>query len=150
MLTPTRSVTSIGVFENFVQALWSSVLSDLGVTSPLNILVNRTLITQVIHPNLDVPKGITLTWINGTAADYVLANMEKFNLPFEPLSSVPFNARYLCHTMWWKPPTSLAVDVLVATTSLFMVFWAALQLALRYFATNASPTGELVYQGRNA
>lgn len=97
---------------------------------------------QIIHLNLDVPQGITYSWINGTAADFVMSNLTVLSLPFNQTQPVPFNARYLCHNLWWKTPTSLVVDVLVATVSLFMVYWGLLQLALKYLAARSSEKGE--------
>jgi hypothetical protein len=137
------SNTNIGVFENFALVLWSAVLSDLGVTSQPNILTDPELMRKVIHLGLDVPQGIELSWINGTAADFVLSNMTEFKLPFNNTQAASFNARYLYRKMWWKTPTNLAVDVIVATVSFFLLFWAVLQLALRYLAVKSSANGQL-------
>ncbi|KAG8765994.1 hypothetical protein FRC12_007147 [Ceratobasidium sp. 428] len=133
---------SISVFENFALVFRSAVLADLGVTSGLNPLTNDTLLRQVIHQNLLVPPGISYSWINGTAADFILSNPTDFNLPFTDIRSTSFNARYSCRNMWWKTPTSLVVDVLVATMSFFTVFWAGLGTTLQYFAVKSSKHGQ--------
>ncbi|KAG8711438.1 hypothetical protein FRC09_020593 [Ceratobasidium sp. 395] len=133
---------SISVFENFALVFRSAVLADLGVTSGLNPLTNGTLLRQLIHQNLLVPPGISYSWINGTAADFVLSNPTDFQLPFADIHSTSFNARYNCRNMWWKTPTSLVVDVLVATMSFFTVFWAGLGTSLQYFAVKSSKHGQ--------
>ncbi|QRW02480.1 hypothetical protein RhiLY_01478 [Ceratobasidium sp. AG-Ba] len=134
---------SMAVYENYVNVFWSAVLSDIGVSARPNILTDITLFNQTIKSGIRVPQGITFSWINGTAADWVLSHSQKFGLPYNQVSPTFFNARYLCQNITWKTPTSLVVDVLVATTSFFMLFWGALHVVLRYFATSSSLHGRL-------
>ncbi|KAF8607166.1 hypothetical protein BDV93DRAFT_505405 [Ceratobasidium sp. AG-I] len=75
----------------------------------------------------------------GLEVNNIFDNLSVYNLPFGEPQPVPFSARYLCHRMWWKTPTNLAVDVLVATTSLFMAYWGVLNFSLRYIAKRSSP-----------
>ncbi|KAG9098099.1 hypothetical protein FS749_004683 [Ceratobasidium sp. UAMH 11750] len=132
---------SMSVFENFASVFWSAVLVDLGVTSRPNILTNADLFRQVIHSDLPDIKGISLSWVNGTAANFILNNPTEFDLPFTNIQSTSFNARYMCRYLSWKTPVSLVVDVLVATVSFFMLFWAAFKIALQYFAVESSTQG---------
>jgi hypothetical protein len=67
--------------------------------------------------------------------------MTYYNIPFDIVESTHLNAQYLCHYMSWKPATSLGADVLVATASFFMVFWACLGSILTYFARKGSRSG---------
>ncbi|KAG8723980.1 hypothetical protein FRC09_000877 [Ceratobasidium sp. 395] len=130
--------SSIDVFQNFASVFWSAVLLDLGVTTGVNILTDIELFRQVIRSNIPVDQDFSYDWITGPAADFVLSNVTRFGLPLNSTQSTWFNARYLCPQIKWKAPASLAVDVLVATTSLFMVFWQVLHLALRYVASRSS------------
>ncbi|KAF8595155.1 hypothetical protein BDV93DRAFT_548946 [Ceratobasidium sp. AG-I] len=141
---PTEGEVRSVVFtlNNLAQILWSAVLLDLGVTAPYNRLSDLDLMRRSLEPNLVVLAGLNISWPHvNLAADRVLANMTGLGLPLKQPQPVPFNARYLCHKMWWKTPTNLALDMLVATVSLFMAYWAVLNLALRYFATRSSLHG---------
>lgn len=40
--------------------------------------------------------------------------------------------RYLCHSLVLKPTSTLVVDVMVATVSMFLVAWGIAQLGLTY------------------
>ncbi|KAG9080269.1 hypothetical protein FRC06_006851, partial [Ceratobasidium sp. 370] len=91
------SNVSMAVFENFASVFWSAVLLDLGVASKPNILTDANLFRQVIHSNLPDIGGIKLSWVNGTAADFILNNPTAFNIPFaSDIQSTSFNARYMC------------------------------------------------------
>ncbi|QRV88342.1 hypothetical protein RhiJN_16360 [Ceratobasidium sp. AG-Ba] len=128
---------SVAVFDNFATALWSAMLSDLGMASPPNAFVHTDLFQQMIHSNFsDPPSGISYSWINGTAANYVLSNMTGMQLPFD-VQPTSFNAKYLCHKITWKPITSLIIDVLVATSSFFLLVWGLLNTILAYFASKS-------------
>ncbi|KAG8777048.1 hypothetical protein FRC12_000563 [Ceratobasidium sp. 428] len=129
---------SMAVFENYAYVFWSTILSDLGVSSKPNILTNVDLFRQTIHSNLSPPRGISVTWINGTAVDYILSDTTSFHLPFNDVRPTLFNARYICRKVAWKEPGSLVGDVLVATISFFMAFWSGLHITLRYFAVGSS------------
>ncbi|KAG8721354.1 hypothetical protein FRC09_008016 [Ceratobasidium sp. 395] len=129
---------SMAVFENYAYVFWSTVLSDLGVSSKPNILTDDDLFRQTIHSNLSLPRGISVAWINGTAVDYVLGETVSFHLPFNDVRPTLFNARYICRKVVWKEPGSLVGDVLVATISFFMAFWSGLHITLRYFAVGSS------------
>ncbi|QRW02500.1 hypothetical protein RhiLY_01498 [Ceratobasidium sp. AG-Ba] len=131
----------MAVFENFATALWSAILSDLGMASPPNAFVHTDLFQQMIHSNLSGLSGISYSWINGTAADYVLSNLTNMHLPFNDVQPTSFNAKYLCHTITWKPITSLIVDVLVATSSFFLLFWGLMNLILKHFASKSTIQG---------
>lgn len=91
--------------------------------------------TQSLHTHIKAPEPID-------GVDKVLANMSDHGLPFKLPQPVPFNAGYMCHRMGWKTPTNFAVDVLVATVSLFMAYWTLLNFVLRCLAVRSSPHGK--------
>lgn len=84
-------------------------------------------------------------WANGSAVDTILYNTAAYDLPFEQPLPFPFSARYMCQKMVWKTPANLTVDVLVATTSLFMAYWGILNFLLKYIATASVPHGKSSY-----
>ncbi|KAG8696762.1 hypothetical protein FRC09_008277 [Ceratobasidium sp. 395] len=49
---------SMAVFENYAYVFWSTVLSDLGVSSKPNILTDVDLFHQIIHSNLSPSRNI--------------------------------------------------------------------------------------------
>ncbi|KAF8595157.1 hypothetical protein BDV93DRAFT_528894 [Ceratobasidium sp. AG-I] len=133
--------TRRSVVNNLAKVLWSSVLLDLGTHSSFNILTDPERMRNALYSKSNVSPAIEHLWPSVTAVDDVLGNMTYYSLPFDRPQPVPFNARYLCRSMWWKTPTNLVVDVLVATSSLFMVYWGVLHFGLRYLATRSSPSG---------
>ncbi|KAF8596420.1 hypothetical protein BDV93DRAFT_66240 [Ceratobasidium sp. AG-I] len=137
----TRS-QSVEAFENYIQVLSSSILSDLGITSKPNVMTDCDLFKRVIQP-IDFTYRTNMGTSSGNISqvNMVLGDMSNYSFPFASVQPTQFNAQYLCHYQAWKPRTNLITDVLVATVSLFTVFWGALKLALDFFARRASTDG---------
>ncbi|KAF8595151.1 hypothetical protein BDV93DRAFT_611553 [Ceratobasidium sp. AG-I] len=127
------NTTTMYAFNNFVRVFWSAVLFDVGENAAPNMLTDAGLMSQAIQQDFQAN--------NESGPGYVLTHLSEFHLPLNQTEPVQFNARYLCQRMYWKAPAKLAVDVIVATSSLFMVHWGILQFVLRYFAKRSSPKG---------
>ncbi|KAF8596075.1 hypothetical protein BDV93DRAFT_573022 [Ceratobasidium sp. AG-I] len=145
--TPTSNCTTASAnativverrLNNFVQVLWSATLFDLGVSSPNNRLTDPELMRKSLETNFDKFGTTSVTWPSSHGVDQVVANMTGYGLPLEAPQPVSLNARYICRRMVWKKPANLAVDVLVATASLFMAYWGILNFVLSFFATHLS------------
>ncbi|KAF8595149.1 hypothetical protein BDV93DRAFT_564674 [Ceratobasidium sp. AG-I] len=134
--------TTMIPFENFVQVLWSAVLFDLGGDASLNVLTDVELFKRLVRQHSEGD--------GGTGVGYVLNHLSESNLPFNQTEAVPLNARYLCRRRSWKTPTNLFVDVLVATSSLFLIYWNLVNFVLRCFATRSSPGDKLPCLSRAA
>ncbi|KAF8607164.1 hypothetical protein BDV93DRAFT_505403 [Ceratobasidium sp. AG-I] len=136
--TYESSMDSLPTFKNLAHFLRSAVLLDLGASSRFNILTDIDTMRRELYTtqrNSSFPSEL----LQDLEVNNILGNLTAYNLPFEEPQQVPFSARYLCHRMWWKTPANLAVDVLVATTSLFMAYWGVLNFSLRYIAKSSSP-----------
>ncbi|KAG9085683.1 hypothetical protein FS749_004234 [Ceratobasidium sp. UAMH 11750] len=157
--------SSVESCENYIRIFTASVLSDLGVVSEQNPLTSADAFRSAIRPLnwTDLPlsrRAATQSRYVGTSglwpgregggpgpgpdrskpfANVLLGgNMSEYNLPFDFVRPTNFNAYYLCHYFSWKSPSSLAIDVFVATASLFMVYWGTLNLLLTFFAKRES------------
>ncbi|KAF8596081.1 hypothetical protein BDV93DRAFT_548523 [Ceratobasidium sp. AG-I] len=136
-LATDQAQTLLTALDNYMQVVWSAVLLDFGVNTSQNILTDTQLMLRSFRP-YPSNSSISPPYVHG-ATDEVLANTTGFGLPIKQSPPTSFNARYLCHRMWWKSPNNLVLDVTVATVSLFMAYWAMLSFALRYFATRSAP-----------
>ncbi|KAF8596078.1 hypothetical protein BDV93DRAFT_514427 [Ceratobasidium sp. AG-I] len=117
------------------------LLIDLGVNAPGNRLMNPERMRERLRTNLDPFKGTIVQWPESHNVDKVVANMAGYGIPLEAPQPVSLSARYVCHKLVWKKPTNLVIDVLVATVSLFMAYWALLNFSLSSIAVSSSPNG---------
>ncbi|KAF8596424.1 hypothetical protein BDV93DRAFT_563365 [Ceratobasidium sp. AG-I] len=140
--TTNDTITVERRLHNFVQVLWSAVLYDLGVDVPYSVLTNTEVMRTKLRTNFDEYKGTTVDWPDSHAVDQVLANLTGYGLPLYAPQPASLSARYICRRMVWKQPTNLAIDVLVATASLFMAYWGILNFVLSSVATRFSPSGK--------
>lgn len=124
--------------NNYVQVLWSAALLDLGVNAPYNRLTNRELMLEKLKTDFTASQGTNVQWPDNHEVDTILANM---TVPLAAPQPVALNARYICRRMVWKTPANLVLDVLVATVSLFMAYWAVLNFVLSFIAVKSSPNG---------
>ncbi|KAG8794091.1 hypothetical protein FRC12_000527 [Ceratobasidium sp. 428] len=135
---PAETVT---VFRNFASVFWSAILSDLGVTSELNILTSSERFRSVIQ-NVSIPISFHYDGMTGgTGVNAAISNTTAFGLPFVNAQSTSFSVPYLCHRMKWKSGGSLVGNVLATTFSFFMAYWGVLNLGLKYIASSSSPDG---------
>ena len=169
------TITARQAIRNFAIAFHSAILVDLGSTAALaagepdnNILTNLTALQSRIRTAELLSSFIIQT--NGSAngvdfqapvAPYLLSHTSDFRLP---IGARQLNAdstassgnggdpgpawlvqRYLCHSLVLKPTSTLVVDVLVATVSMFMVAWGIAQLGLMYVAKEHTTNGECSY-----
>ncbi|QRV88333.1 transmembrane protein [Ceratobasidium sp. AG-Ba] len=118
--------------KNLAYIFASCVLTDLGVGTSRNMLTSVESFHHYIEPTQNY----------SVANELLSGKMEEYSLPFTFVRPALFNAYYLCHYISWKPPTSLLIDVFVSTVSIFMVFWAALNLGLRFWAQKTSENGD--------
>ncbi|QRV73530.1 hypothetical protein RhiJN_01544 [Ceratobasidium sp. AG-Ba] len=126
--------------ENYIHILVGSILLDLGVGSPQNVLASVSAFRNHVKPldwswRQQMPfKPETNTFLEG--------NIGNYGIPFVVDHPAAFNAYYLCYYISWKSGISLVVDIIVATASLFMAFWGLLNVVLRFWATKASDKRE--------
>ncbi|KAG8706714.1 hypothetical protein FRC08_000900 [Ceratobasidium sp. 394] len=148
--------------QNYAIAFHSAILVDVASTvdqaaglPDTNILTNTTALQTRIQtvylsrtymtPIDGKANGLN---ISVPAAPYLLSHYREFKLPIaarklkdEGVGAARLVQRYLCHSMVLKSPATLVVDVIVATTSMFMIAWPLSQLVLMYFAKNHSTSG---------
>ncbi|KAF8602123.1 hypothetical protein BDV93DRAFT_545523 [Ceratobasidium sp. AG-I] len=124
------------IIHNYFYVLWAGILADMGSTSKLDLLANITTMRRFIqdYPLRDNTKGPT----------FIYDNLSMLGLPVDPVQPTHLTTRYLCRHMAWKPILSLLVDVIVATLSLFMAYWATLALILGYYARNYRSNGKFL------
>ncbi|QRV88339.1 hypothetical protein RhiJN_16357 [Ceratobasidium sp. AG-Ba] len=122
------------VMGNYVRVFAGSILTDLGVAIQQNPLRG----VQAFEDAIKLPENAEYS-----ATKSIMENdgFSSYLTPLAPIQPTAFNAYYLCHYLSWKPPVTMLIDVLVSTASLFMVFWAALNLVLRFSAHRASMKG---------
>ncbi|KAF8599941.1 hypothetical protein BDV93DRAFT_546659 [Ceratobasidium sp. AG-I] len=165
------TVTARRAIQNFAIAFHSAILVDLGSTAALaaglpntNILTNLTALQTRIQTSDLLTSFVIQT--NGSAngvdfqapvAPYLLLHTTDFRLP---IGARRLNAdgavssgnggdpgparlvqRYLCHSLVLKPTSTLVVDVMVATVSMFMVAWGIAQIGLMYVAKEHTTNG---------
>ncbi|KAG8697877.1 hypothetical protein FRC08_006257 [Ceratobasidium sp. 394] len=133
------SPSSVQACENYLRMLSASILSDLGVVSQQNPLTNADAFKAAIQP-------LDWAWRGNTSltpfANLISGpNMTTYNIPYNFVRPTSFNAQYLCHYISWKATSNLIVDVFVATSSLFTLFWGTLHVSLAFFAKKKSPKG---------
>lgn len=130
------------MLDIYIQVLGSAIPLDLGVETPGNILTSPEWMRRSFRSNLDMLAQFKVLFNNApNQTEKILANMSDFGLPLAAPQPTQFLAQYLCNGMAWKKPSSLFVDVLVATVSLFMAYWGILNFVLRYLATMHFPNG---------
>ncbi|KAF8596404.1 hypothetical protein BDV93DRAFT_610898 [Ceratobasidium sp. AG-I] len=136
-------------FKNYLWILSSAILSDLGIASQPNVMASKDLFMNYIEPvsfsEIVATKmpSIPIT-VNG-----ILANMSSYNLPFTSIQPTRFSAQYLCNYRDWKTPTSLVMDICVATTSLFLGFWGTLRVVLGFLARRMSAKSKALNGAQN-
>ncbi|KAF8594157.1 hypothetical protein BDV93DRAFT_565733 [Ceratobasidium sp. AG-I] len=141
-LTASTLDVLLNIGANYAQMLWSTIYLDLGINSPYYIMDNSELMRQLLQSNVDAITKLNTSQLNqGHVSQDVLANMTGYGLPLEAPKQVQVLAQYLCNGMAWKKPSTLVIDVAVATISLFMAYWGALNFVLRFIATRSSPHG---------
>ncbi|KAF8602112.1 hypothetical protein BDV93DRAFT_220626 [Ceratobasidium sp. AG-I] len=122
--------------HNYIYVFWSAILTDLGSVSEVDLFTNTTTLARLLI-NPPSPSATFPTNSSGHSPEA----LSELGLPLDSTGPSRFTNRYLCHTLSWKPAASLVVDVLVATLSFFMAYWATLNLALSHFAKRNSSNG---------
>ena len=122
-------------FENYLRIFSSAILSDLGIASQPNVLASKDLFMRFMKPvNFSNEVIAELPPNRSIAINHILANISNYNLPFSSIHPTQFSEQYLCNYRNWKSPTSLFMDVCVATVSLFLGFWGTLRVVLGFLA----------------
>lgn len=124
--------------ENYLRIFYSAILSDMGIASKSNVMTDIDLFKRVIRStDLSSPAAGNKSEVNA-----VLENFPEYNLPLASVQPSRLNSEYLCHYTSWKTHSALAMDVCVATASLFIAFWSSLQIILAFFAKKSSNRGK--------
>lgn len=125
--------------EIFVNVLRSAIFLDVGVGFGHNLLNQPERMRQVFQQNLGSISRLNTTRTPDIYfANLVLQNMTDYGVPLDEPHPVQFGAQYLCDRLKWKEPSNLILDVLVATVSLFLGYWAMLNFILRFLATRSA------------
>ncbi|KAB5591221.1 hypothetical protein CTheo_5338 [Ceratobasidium theobromae] len=166
MPTPKRAI------QNYAIGFHSAILVDVGSIVSLvtgqpdtNIFTNMTalheririddMVSTMMTPMSGSANGINITT---PATPYVLNHTSEFRLPIAARRLMSYGdsagnnkdpgpatlvQRYLCYSLVLKSPTTLVVDIMVATASMFMTAWGILHVVLTCIAREWAENGAL-------